>query len=100
MGTKHLYNIIQCWTNVKGVGTTLYKSYTNVLCLLGLPGEKGKHQASITKNNAEIVTVGTKHLCSLYTMLDQCRTHWDNVVFSVIQMFCVCWVLPFLVTGK
>ena len=26
---------VQCWTNVKDVGPTLYKSYTNVLCLLG-----------------------------------------------------------------
>ena len=26
---------IQCWTNVEDVGTTLYKCYTNVLCLLG-----------------------------------------------------------------
>ena len=25
---------IQCWTNVKNVGPTLYKWYTNVLCLL------------------------------------------------------------------
>ena len=26
---------IQCWTNVFDVGPTLYKCYTNVLCLLG-----------------------------------------------------------------
>ena len=26
--------IIQCWTNVKDVGPTLYKYYTNILCLL------------------------------------------------------------------
>ena len=26
---------IQCWTNVEDVGPTLYKCYTNVLCLLG-----------------------------------------------------------------
>ena len=26
---------VQCWTNVEGVGPTLYKCYTNVLCLLG-----------------------------------------------------------------
>ena len=25
----------QCWTNVEDVGPTLYKYYTNVLCLLG-----------------------------------------------------------------
>ena len=26
---------VQCWTNVEDVGPTLYKCYTNVLCLLG-----------------------------------------------------------------
>ena len=26
---------VQCWTNLKDVGPTLYKCYTNVLCLLG-----------------------------------------------------------------
>ena len=25
---------VQCWTNVEDVGPTLYKCYTNVLCLL------------------------------------------------------------------
>ena len=37
--TKHLYNIcitfVQCRPNVFDVGSTLYKCYTNVLCLLG-----------------------------------------------------------------
>ena len=32
---KHLYDFMQCWTNVENVGPTLYKCYTNVLCLLG-----------------------------------------------------------------
>ena len=27
---------IQCWTNVEDVGPTLYKCYTNVLCLAGM----------------------------------------------------------------
>ena len=26
---------IQCWTNVGDVGPTLFKCYTNLLCLLG-----------------------------------------------------------------
>ena len=26
---------VHCWTNVEDVGPTLYKRYTNVLCLLG-----------------------------------------------------------------
>ena len=33
--TKRLYNIIQRRPNVFDVGPTLYKCYTNVLCLLG-----------------------------------------------------------------
>ena len=36
VNTKHLYDFMQCWTNVEDVGPTLYKWYTNVLCLLGL----------------------------------------------------------------
>ena len=35
VNTKHLYDFMQCWTNVEDVGPTLYKWYTNVLCLLG-----------------------------------------------------------------
>ena len=33
--TKYFYNFIQCWTNVEDVRPTLYKCYTNDLCLLG-----------------------------------------------------------------
>ena len=29
---------IQCWPNVFDVGPTLYKNYTNILCLLGVSG--------------------------------------------------------------
>ena len=32
--TKHLYNTCTMLTNVEDVGPTLYKCYTNVLCLL------------------------------------------------------------------
>ena len=35
--TQNIYiTFVQCWTNVEDVGPTLYKCYTNVLCLLGL----------------------------------------------------------------
>ena len=34
VNTKHLYDSLQCWTNVKEVGPTLYKCYTNILWLL------------------------------------------------------------------
>ena len=30
---------VQCWANVEDVGPTLYKCYTDVLCLLGCHGE-------------------------------------------------------------
>ena len=35
VNTKHLYDFMPCSTNVEDVGPTLYKCYTNVLCLLG-----------------------------------------------------------------
>ena len=35
VNTKHLYDFIQCWTNVEDIGRPLYKCCTNVLCLLG-----------------------------------------------------------------
>ena len=35
VNTTHLYDFVQCWPNVEDVGPTLYKCYTNVLCLLG-----------------------------------------------------------------
>ena len=35
VNTKHCMTFVQCWTNVEDVGPTLYKCYTNVLCLLG-----------------------------------------------------------------
>ena len=35
VNAKHLYDFIQCWANVEDVGPTMYKCYTNMLCLLG-----------------------------------------------------------------
>ena len=35
VNTTHLYEFVQCWTNVADVGPTLYKCCANVLCLLG-----------------------------------------------------------------
>ena len=43
VNTKHLYDFIQCWTNVEDVGPTLYKCFTNVLCLLGRRTFSKKH---------------------------------------------------------
>ena len=37
---------VQCWTNVEDVGPTLYKCYTNVLCLLG-SWQKTPHSQNI-----------------------------------------------------
>ena len=35
LATQQTQKIVQCCTNVVDVGPTMYKSYTNVLCLLG-----------------------------------------------------------------
>ena len=44
---------VQCWTNVEDVGPTLYKCYTNVLCLLGYTSlQKGDN--SYQPKNAKI----------------------------------------------
>ena len=32
--TTFVWHFVQCWTNVEDVGPTLYKIYTNVVCLL------------------------------------------------------------------
>ena len=76
VNTKHLYDFMQCWTNVEDVedvGPTLYKCYTNVLCLLG------RQTFSQT--------------LYIYSMLVQCwasvadvglalKQHWINVPFK------------------
>ena len=65
---------MQCWTNVENVGPTLYKCYTNVLCLLGC-----RRTFSQT--------------LYIYSMLVQCwasvadvglalKQHWINVLFK------------------
>ena len=38
---------VQCWTNVFDVGPTLYKCYTNVLCVLVKTGVIEVDQASL-----------------------------------------------------
>ena len=35
VNTKHCITLVQYWTNVEDVESTLYKCYANVLCLLG-----------------------------------------------------------------
>ena len=73
VNTKHLYDFMQCWTSVEDVGPTLYKCYTNVLCLLG------RRTFSQT--------------LYIYSMLVQCwasladvglalKQHWINVPFK------------------
>ena len=51
---------VQCWTKVDDVGPTLYKCYTNVLCLLGF--HVNKHTL-ITQKNSLIFTckLGSDH---------------------------------------
>ena len=71
--TKHLYDFMQCWTNVENVGPTLHKCHTNVLRLLG------RRTFSQT--------------LYIYLMLVQCwasvadvgltlKQHWINVLFE------------------
>ena len=73
VNTKHLYDFMQCWTNVEDVGPMLYKCYTNVLRLLG------RRTFSQT--------------LYIYSMLVQCwasvadvglalKQHWINVPFK------------------
>ena len=38
VNSKHLYDFMQCWTNVENVGPTLYRCNANVVCLLGAAG--------------------------------------------------------------
>ena len=75
VNTKHLYNIcitfVQCRPNVGDVGPTLYKCYTNGLCLLRW------HNKSTWIYNAYNVGPASETLCRRCT--------------NVIQMVCVCW---------
>ena len=69
VNTKHLYDFMQCWTNVEDVGPTLYKCYTNVLCLLG---------QDFLSNIVHLFNVGSmlgqrrRRRPSIKTALDQC----------------------------
>ena len=36
-------------------------------------------------------TANTKKLYNIYAMLEQRQRRWVDVVYNVIQMFCVCW---------
>ena len=66
VNTKHLYDFMQCWTNVENVGPTLYKCYKNVLCLLGC-----RRTFSQT--------------FYIYSMLGQCRRRWPSIKTALDQ---------------
>ena len=69
VNTKHLYDFMQCWTNVEDVGPTLYKCYTNVLCLLG--------QEDFLSNIVHLFNVGS--------MLGQRRRRWPSIETALDQ---------------
>ena len=69
---------VQRRPNVFDVGPTLYKCYTNVLCLLGCFGSAPQQTQTLVL--PEMLNV----LCiSGITFVQRCT--------NVIQMFCVCW---------
>ena len=59
VNTTHLYDLIQCWTNVEDVGPTLYKCYTFA----------GK----------ENFLSNIVHFCNVGSMLNQRRRRWFNI---------------------
>ena len=69
--TKHLDNIVQFWTNV---GPTLYKCYTNVLCMLG---------RSILWHTGPIMTYRTP---PVYTdIMPMCSGWWRPAMKTIIH---------------
>ena len=71
VNAKHLYDFMQCWTNVEDVGPTLYKCYTNVLCLLGR-GLSLKHCRLHLFNVGSMLGQRRRRWPSIKTALDQC----------------------------
>ena len=90
VNTKHLYDFIQCWTNVEDVGPTLYKCYTNVLCLLG------RRTFSQTLYISPMLGQSRRRWPNIKTALGECLV---GVVSSLVirllnQPHCtVCWRL-------
>ena len=68
VNTKHLYDFMQCWTNVEDAEPTLYKCYTNVLA----------RQEDFLSNIVHLFNVGSmlgrrrRRWPSIKTTLDQC----------------------------
>ena len=60
---------MQCWTNGEDVGPTLYKCYTNDLCLLG----------------QEDFLLNIVHLFNVGSMLGQRRRRWPSIKTALDQ---------------
>ena len=73
VNTKNLYDLMRCWTNVEDVGPTLYKCYTNVLCLLG------RRTFSQTLYIYSILVQCWASVADVSLALKQ---HWINVLFK------------------
>ena len=62
---------IQCWTNVEDVGPTLYKCFTNILCLLGM---LIIHMCS--PSQTQITRTKTYNL--IWTLISNIKLLWDE----------------------
>ena len=64
-----IITFIQCWTNVEDVGFTLYKCYTNVLCLLGKVSEASEaHPYALIQNGIHRIASNWVICCLLYSL--------------------------------
>ena len=72
---------IQCWSNFKDVGPTLYKCYTNVLCLLGVCGVAQAPWSHVICNHWTCATPHTH--AYIYDQRTWATTHTD--VISVLS---------------
>ena len=79
--TQQIQNIcitfVQRWTNVFDVGLTLYKYYTNVLCLLGVQ-DKTTRMAGFTWLMSTISMITPRHTHLVYqicSLLSDCHIH-------------------------
>ena len=84
---------MQCWTNVENVGPTLYKCYTNVLCLLGCRRTFSQTlyiYSTLVQCWASVADVGLT-----------VKQHWINVSFELyLVISSVAILLPSICTQK
>ena len=75
---------IQCWSNVEDVGPTLYKCYTNVLCLLGMVWFNWFEVVSLQINKQiPLRSLVTYYHIVLYLFFGKAHFIW-NIIFNNI----------------